>query len=71
MHIGTTTNIQFGTYWHLIKISFHEFLTKIRAESIPHAEERLLGLYMMNYMPGSACKRILDLVDLLSAWSPP
>ena len=29
-------------------------------------EERSMGLYMMNYMPGGACKRILDLVDLLS-----
>ena len=34
-------------------------------------EERLMGLYMMNYMPGGAGKMILDFVDNLSDWLPP
>ena len=34
-------------------------------------EERLMGLYMMNYMPGGACKSILDLIEPLSDWLPP
>ena len=34
-------------------------------------EERLMGLYMMNYMPGGACKSIFDLIEPLSDWLPP
>ena len=31
-------------------------------------EERLMVLYMMNYMPGGACKSILDFIEPLSDW---
>ena len=34
-------------------------------------EERLMVLYMMNYMPGGACESILDLIEPLSDWLPP
>ena len=34
-------------------------------------EEPLLGLSMMIYVPRGPCKRILDLIDLLSNWLPP